>query len=164
MEARPVLSEPNDQTKKAGVETVGSILRFKGDQVWSIGPEATVYNAIALMAEKRVGSLMVLSELDIVGIVSERDYARKVILQGRSSRDTPVCAIMTCPVITVAPERTVAECLRIMTINRIRYLPVMEGSTLLGLVSIGDLVSSILAMQAFTIDQLETYIAGSYPK
>lgn len=164
MQVRQDLSALNDQAKRAGVETVDSILHVKGHQVWSIEPSATVYAAIDLMAAKRVGALIVMSNIDLVGIVSERDYARKVILQGRSSRQTPVSDIMSSPVITVTPQHTIDQCLRIMTANRIRYLPVLDGSAASGIVSIGDLVSSILSMQAHTIDQLETYISNSYPK
>jgi CBS domain-containing protein len=164
MEARPVLAELNDQTRKAGVETVGSILKAKGRHVWSISTDATVYEAIALMAEKQIGALIAMSGTDLVGIVTERDYARKVILRGRSSRDTPVCAIMSCPVVTVTPQHTVDQCLRMMTAGGIRYLPVMGAASVSGIVSIGDLVRSVLSMQAHTIDQLETYIASGYPK
>jgi CBS domain-containing protein len=164
MEPVPGLTKLSDPTKQAGVETVDSILRTKGRQVWSIAPTATVYEAIALMASKHVGALVVMDEARLVGIVSERDYARKVILQNRSSKQTPVSDIMSSPVSTVTPQCTVEECLRVMTMNRIRHLPVLEGDLVSGTVSIGDLVRSILSMQAHTIDQLETLITNTYPK
>jgi CBS domain-containing protein len=164
MTGQPRLTQFADPNKQAGVETVASILKVKGGQVWSIAPNATVYAAIALMAEKRVGSLAVQMADELVGIVTERDYARKVILQGKSSKETPVSDIMSSPVLTVTPKHTIDECLRIVTDNRIRHLPVMEQDRVVGLVSIGDLVRSILSMQAHTIDQLETYITNKYPK
>lgn len=145
------------------METIGSILRNKGSAIWSVAPETTVYDAIALMAEKRVGALLVLSADRLAGIISERDYARKVILQGRSSKETPVREVMTSSLITVTPEHTVEECLRIMTNHRIRHLPVLQQDKLAGVISIGDLVSAIISAQAQTIDQLHTYITGQYP-
>jgi CBS domain-containing protein len=144
-------------------ETITSILRGKGSAIWSVSPDATVYEAIALMAERSVGALLVLSEGQLAGIVSERDYARKVILQGRSSKDTPVHEIMTCSVITVTPDHTVDECMMIMTQHHIRHLPVMARDIVIGVVSIGDLVRSIISAQAHTINQLHTYISGAYP-
>jgi CBS domain-containing protein len=164
MTSQSRLTEFADPRKQAGVETVASILKTKGSQVWSIAPGATVYAAIALMAEKRSGSLAVLVQDELVGIITERDYARKVILQGKSSKETPVAEIMSSPVLTVEPKHTVDQCLRIVTDNRIRHLPVMAEGRVVGLVSIGDLVNSILSMQAHTIDQLETYITNKYPK
>jgi CBS domain-containing protein len=144
-------------------ENVGSILFDKGGDIWSVGPDATVYDAIAMMTEKRVGALLVVAHGALVGIVSERDYARKVILQGRSSKDTPVKEIMTRSVITVSAEHSVDECMRIMTEHRIRHLPVLKGSKLVGVVSIGDLVKVIISEQAHTIGQLHTYISNTYP-
>lgn len=145
------------------VETVRGILKGKGSEVWSLDAEATVYQAIALMAEKGIGALLVLSEGKLAGILSERDYARKVILKGKSSKATPVREIMSSPVITVTPEHTVAECMKIITTHRIRHLPVLEGEQLVGVVSIGDLVNSIISTQAATIHQLSSYISGKYP-
>ena len=145
------------------VETVRSILKSKGSQVWSIDPEATVYDALALMADKGVGALPVVTEGALVGMFSERDYARKVILKGKSSMDTRVREIMTSPVFTTAPEKTVDDCMRLMTRHRVRHLPVMDGGRLVGVVSIGDLVNAIISAQAATIDQLHAYIAGQYP-
>ena len=146
------------------METVASVLKVKGEEVWWIAPSATVYEAIALMAEKRAGALVVIDEAKLVGMVSERDYARKVILLGKSSKQTAVAEIMSYPVITVTPKHTVDECLRLVTLNRVRHLPVVEGNIIRGVVSIGDLVHSVLSMQAHTIDQLETYITNKYPK
>lgn len=145
------------------VETVRGILKGKGSEVWSLDAEATVYQAIALMAEKGIGALLVVSEGKLAGILSERDYARKVILKGKSSKATPVREIMSSPVITVTPEHTVAECMKIITTHRIRHLPVLEGEQLVGVVSIGDLVNSIISTQAATIHQLSSYISGKYP-
>jgi CBS domain-containing protein len=143
-------------------ETIASVLNNKGARIWSIDPEATILDAIALMAEKAIGALVVVSEGRLVGIISERDYARKVILQGRSSKDTHVREIMTSSVITVSPEKTVDECMRIITNNRVRHLPVMRGGEVIGVISIGDLVRAIIAEQAATIDHLHSYIAGKY--
>ena len=145
------------------VDTVRSLLKEKGKAVWALPPEATVYDAIAMMADKGVGALLVISEGRLAGIMSERDYARKVVLQGRSSKDTLLREIMSSPVLTVEPENTVDECMRIVTERHIRHLPVMEGETVVGIVSIGDLVRSIISAQAATIDQLHSYITGKYP-
>jgi CBS domain-containing protein len=144
-------------------ETVADILREKGGRIWSVAPDATVFDAIALMAEKRVGALLVLSGGTLTGIVTERDYARKVILLGKSSRDTPVEEIMTGDLVTVTPEHSVDECLRVITHHRVRHLPVLSGGNLVGLVSIGDLVNAVISEQAHTIDQLHTYIGSKYP-
>ncbi len=142
-------------------ESITSILQRKGSVVWSVRPQASVYDAIALMANKRVGALLVMSEGKLEGIISERDYARKVILQGRSSKDTLVDEIMTRSVIGVTPDHTVDECMRIVTECRIRHLPVLLGSEVVGVISIGDLVRAIISDQAYTIDQLHTYICGT---
>jgi CBS domain-containing protein len=128
-----------------------------------VAPDATVYAAIALMAEKGIGAVLVISEGRLAGIVSERDYARKVILQGRSSKETRVEEIMTSSLVTVTPDHSVDECMRIVTQNRIRHLPVLDRGDLVGIVSIGDLVNAVIADQAHTIDQLQTYIGSQYP-
>ena len=141
-------------------DTVSSVLRRKGRQVLSIAPDASVYEAIALMAENSVGALLVVSDGTLAGILSERDYARKVVLQSRSSKDTRVVDIMTCPVVTVSPANTVEECMRLMTDNRIRHLPVVEGSAIVGIVSIGDLVRSVITVQGEIIQHLQEYING----
>ena len=143
-------------------DTVSSVLRRKGRQVLSITPDASVYEAIALMAENSVGALLVVSDGVLVGILSERDYARKVVLQARSSKDTHVVDIMTTPVVTVSPANTVEECMRLMTDKRIRHLPVVEGSSIVGIVSIGDLVRSVITVQGEIIQHLQEYINGPY--
>ena len=145
------------------VESVRLILKTKGSQVWSLAPDATVYEAIVLMSKKNIGALLVVSEGKLVGIISERDYARKVILQGKSSIETLVGEIMTTPVIAVTPGHTVDECMQIMTSNHIRHLPVLEGEKLVGAISLGDLVKAIISTQAQTIQQLGNYITGKYP-
>jgi CBS domain-containing protein len=144
-------------------ETIAQILKTKGDGIWSVPSDATVYDAIAMMADKAVGALLVVEEGTLLGLISERDYARKVILQGRSSKDTRVREIMTRSLITVTPEDTVEACMRIMTQRRVRHLPVLQNSNLVGIVSIGDLVKAIISDQAHTIDQLHTYITNKYP-
>ena len=144
-------------------ETVASILRNKGREIWSIDPDQTVYDAIAMMAEKGIGALLILSEGKLIGVFSERDYARKIILQGRSSKSTRVREIMTGDPVTVTADHTVDECMRIITHHRVSHLPVMDGDRLLGVISIGDLVNAIIASQAQTIDHLHTYITGGYP-
>jgi CBS domain-containing protein len=145
------------------VDTVRLVLKQKGQNVWHISPEACVYEAIEMMAEKYVGALLVVSEGNLVGIVSERDYARKVILQGRSSKETPVKEIMTSPAVFVTPDQRVEDCLRIMTDKRIRHLPIVEDGKILGVVSIGDLVKWMVSDQQQTISQLHSYITSQYP-
>jgi len=143
--------------------TVGSILKEKGSANWCVAPRQTVYQAIEMMAEKGVGSLLVVSEGKLVGILSERDYARKVILKGKSSATTFVEEIMSSPVIFVTLQHRVDECMDIMTKQRIRHLPVMQGDRILGVVSIGDLVRSALSEQQDTIQHLHNYITAKYP-
>lgn len=140
--------------------TVNDLLRVKGTDIWSIVPDATVYEAIQLIADKGIGAVLVTEGDRVVGLFSERDYARKVILEGRSSRETPVRDVMTTELISVRPDQPVSDCMELMTENRIRHLPVMEDDKLLGLVSIGDLVKEVIAEQQFIIDQLENYISG----
>jgi len=144
------------------VETVRMILKNKGNYVWSLPPERTVYEAISMMAEKSVGTIVVLSGEQLVGIISERDYARKVILKGKLSKQTLVSEIMSSPVTTVDPDRTADECMRLMTEKRIRHLPVMDQGQLVGVVSIGDLVKAIVSVQAETIQYLSDYIGGKH--
>jgi CBS domain-containing protein len=136
------------------------LLSLKEPTVWSIEAESPVLEAIQLMADKRIGALPVMRGDELVGIVSERDYARKVILLGRSSSDTPVWQIMSSPVKTVTPEEEVHRCMEIMTEQRIRHLPVLEQGKMIGMISIGDLVKAVIDEQQQTIDQLERYIAG----
>jgi CBS domain-containing protein len=137
---------------------VSDILRSKGRQVWTITPDASVYEALQLMADKNVGALMVIDGGKLVGLFSERDYARKVILQGRSSLDTPVEAIMTRDIFAVQPQDAVEECMALMTRHRTRHLPVFDGDTLVAVVSIGDVVKYLLSEQELTINQLQGYI------
>jgi CBS domain-containing protein len=137
---------------------ISAILAHKKvSTVWSIGPNATVIDAIRLMDEKNVGALPVVENGKLVGIVSERDYTRKVILKGRSSKDTPVSDIMTKQVLTVNPSNSVTECMQIMTDKRVRHLPVLEGTNLVGILSIGDLVNWLISAQKATLDNLERY-------
>jgi CBS domain-containing protein len=140
--------------------TIRQLLDSKGHEVWAIDPDDSVYQAIERMAEKRVGALVVMSDEKLVGIVSERDYARKVILKGRSSQETPVHDIMTSKVYCARLEQSVEECMALMTQKRVRHLPVLDGNRVDGVISIGDLVKSIIAEQQFVIEQLENYISG----
>ncbi len=139
--------------------TVRQLLGKKGHEVVSISPDATVYEAIEKMAENEVGALLVLNGGKLVGIISERDYARKVILKGRQSRKTAVREVMTENVITVRPEQNVHDCMELMTEKRIRHLPVLAEDKLIGIISIGDVVKSIISNQEFMIEQLEQYIS-----
>ncbi len=139
---------------------VKQLLDQKGRAVTSIAPEASVYSAVALMAEKGIGAVLVLEQGAIAGVLSERDYARKVILQDRSSKTTTVREIMSTRVVTGRETQTVSECMALMTDKRIRHLPIMDGDTLCGMISIGDLVKAIIADQQFVISQLENYING----
>jgi CBS domain-containing protein len=145
------------------VDPVSFILRKKGTDVWSVPSDATVYDAMKMMADKDVGALLIMDGSEFVGVVSERDYARKVILQGRSSKDTPVSDIATEALITIPPECSVDEAMRIITTNRIRHLPVVCDGKVHGMISIGDLVQWISFAQDQTIEQLEHYIEGKYP-
>jgi CBS domain-containing protein len=140
--------------------TIHEILNQKGNQAWSIGPDTTVFEAIGLMAEKNVGALLVVRQGKLIGILSERDYTRKVALHGKSSKQTKVKEIISGRVISVIPSQTIEDCMRLMTEHRIRHLPVLEGDQILGVISIGDLVNWIISAQTTTIQQLQTYIAG----
>ena len=141
-------------------DTVGSILQHKGHDIWSVSPDDSVFQAIGLMADKSIGALVVIADGTLVGIISERDYARKVVLQGKSSKDTRVRDIMTSPVFSVGLNHTVDDCMRIVTNKRIRHLPVVQGEKVLGLVSIGDLVRRVISTQGETIQYLQEYIVG----
>ncbi len=140
-----------------------TLLEHKSRDVWSISPAVTVLEAIKTMAENNVGALPVVENGKLVGMISERDYTRKVMLKGRSSKDTSVGDIMTRDVITVSPDHSVSECMSIITEHRVRHLPVVDGTELVGIISIGDLVRWTIATQRMTIEQLEAYIAGGYP-
>jgi CBS domain-containing protein len=142
------------------MKTVRQLLESKGSQVISVTPDTPVFDALKVMAEKGIGAVLVLQAGKVVGIMSERDYARKVILQGRSSQATPVRDIMTERVMYARPEQTVPQCMALMTDKRIRHLPVMDGDRLIGVLSIGDLVKETISEQEFIIHQLESYIHG----
>jgi len=142
--------------------TISEILRNKGSAVWTISPEATVFEAIQLMADKNVGAVLVIEKEKLIGIITERDYTRKIALKGKSSKDSKVREILTERLVHVAPGHNVEECMRLMTEHRVRHLPVLDGGRLAGVVSIGDLVNWIISEQDTTIRQLQTYISG-YP-
>lgn len=144
-------------------DTIGLLLKQKGQNVWHISPDACVYDAIELMADKYVGALLVVSDNALIGVLSERDYARKVILQGKSSKETQVKEIMSTPPVFVTPEQTVEDAMRVMTEKHIRHLPVVGNGVILGVVSIGDMVKWIISAHEHTISQLNSYISGVYP-
>jgi len=145
------------------ISTVGDVLKRKGSHVWSISPNATVYEAIQLMADKNIGAVLVMEGEKLVGIVSERDYTRKVILKGKASKTTPVREILTNVIVSVTPHDTVEHCMQLMTDKRVRHLPVLENGRVVGMVSIGDLVNWIINVQREIIEQLRSYICGQYP-
>jgi CBS domain-containing protein len=144
------------------MKTVKDILKNKSKDIYSIAPTATVFDALKLMGEKGIGALMVMEGEEVAGIISERDYARKVILKGKTSRDTLVKEIMTHNMFSVKPENTVEECMVLMTGKRIRHIPVFDQGKFVGIVSIGDVVKSIISHQEMLIEQLSSYIAGKY--
>jgi CBS domain-containing protein len=159
---RECIPENNSQSRKGdgAMKTVMQLLQTKGQDIWSITPDALVIDALKLMAEKRVGALLVLEAGQVVGIISERDYARKVSLLGKSSKTTPVREIMTQRVVYVRPEQTIEDCMALMTDKRIRHLPVLADDQLIGVISIGDVVKAVISEQEFIIAQLENYIIG----
>jgi CBS domain-containing protein len=140
--------------------SINEILEHKGSTVWTIAPDATVFEAIQMMSDKNIGAVLVTEREKLVGIISERDYTRKVAIKGKSSKELKVRDIITDRVLSVTPNHTVEECLRLMTERRVRHLPVLDGEKIIGLVSIGDLVNWIISAQSTTIQQLETYISG----
>jgi CBS domain-containing protein len=145
------------------MKRVAQILRSKSDQaVYTVAPTVSVFDALKLMAEKNIGALLIVEGETIVGMLSERDYARKVILMGRSSKDTPIRDIMTSPVLYVSPRQSTEECMALMTESRLRHLPVLDDGELVGLISIGDLVKDIISEQSFVIEQLQYYISGQH--
>jgi CBS domain-containing protein len=139
---------------------ISSLLHHKGAAVWSVAPEATVFEAIKLMANKNVGALLVMSGDKVDGVISERDYTRKVMLQGKSSKETRVREILSSHVVSVTPNQSVEDCMKLMTENRVRHLPVLDGQKVVGIISIGDLVNWTISAQDATIAQMEQYIAG----
>ncbi len=143
------------------MDQVWQLLENKGHDVWTIGPDAMVYQALQLMADKDIGALVVLDGSEVVGIFSERDYARKVVLHGKTSTETPVREVMSSRVLYVRPEQSVADCMALMTDKHIRHLPVIDGGRLVGLISIGDVVKALISQQDFIITQLENYITSS---
>jgi CBS domain-containing protein len=143
-------------------DTISEILSHKGPQVWTVSPDTMVFDAIQLMADKNIGALIVTEQGKLVGIMSERDYTRKIALKGKSSKQTTVREIISGKVVSASPSHTVEDCMRLMTDHRVRHLPVLDGDRILGIVSIGDLVNWIISAQTTTIHQLQTYITG-YP-
>jgi CBS domain-containing protein len=142
------------------MQTVNQLLRVKGNQFFSVAPTDSVLRAMEMMAEREVGALLVMNQSSLLGVISERDYARKVILKHRTSHDTPVSDIMTAPALTVTPQDTVHHCMQLMTEHRFRHLPVVDSGRVVGVLSIGDLVKAVIEEQTAHIEQLERYIAG----
>lgn len=142
------------------MQSVQDILNSKGTEVWSVKPDDIIYDAIKLMADKGIGALLVMEDGKLVGIVTERDYARKVVLEGKSSREARIHEVMTTKVLCVPPERTIDECMALMTDKRIRHLPVLNHKQVVGFISIGDLVKAVISEQKVLIDQLQHYISG----
>ena len=145
------------------METIRELLASKGSEMWSIAPDKKVYDALALMAFRNVGALLVMEDGKLVGLLSERDYARKIILKGKTSKDTPVAEIMVRHVVCVRPEQTICDCMTLMTEHRVRHTPVMDNDKVVGMVSIGDVVKAIISNQGFLIEQLQTYVMGCAP-
>ena len=145
------------------IGNVEAILKEKGHRIWSVGPDASVFEAIQLMAKKNIGALLVMEDERLLGMMTERDYARKIALLSKQSRETPVHEIFTSMLITVNRDESVKECMRLMVEHRVRHLPVVDGEKVVGILSIGDLVNWIINAQSAAIDQLESYIAGKYP-
>ena len=142
--------------------TIAQLLNTKGNQIWSVEPKATIFEALEIMSEKEIGALLVMEDGKLTGIFSERDYARKVILKGKSSKETPVGELMTKKVFYMDPQKTINDCMAMMTAKRIRHVPVIEDNQVVGIVTIGDVVNQIISEQEVTINHLENYITGSH--
>ena len=142
--------------------TIAQLLNTKGNQVWSVEPKATIFKALEIMSEKEIGALLVMEDGKLTGIFSERDYARKVILKGKSSKETQVGELMTKKVFYMDPQKTINDCMAMMTAKRIRHVPVIENNQVVGIVTIGDVVNQIISEQEVTINHLENYITGSH--
>ena len=142
--------------------TIAQLLNTKGNQVWSVEPKATIFKALEIMSEKEIGALLVMEDGKLTGIFSERDYARKVILKGKSSKETPIGELMTKKVFYMDPQKTINDCMAMMTAKRIRHVPVIEDNQVMGIVTIGDVVNQIISEQEVTINHLENYITGSH--
>ena len=142
--------------------TIAQLLNTKGDQIWSIEPKATIFEALEIMSEKEIGALLVMEDGKLTGIFSERDYARKVILKGKSSKETPVGELMTKKVFYIDSQKTINDCMAMMTAKRIRHVPVIEDNQVMGIITIGDVVNQIISEQEVTINHLENYITGSH--
>ena len=142
--------------------TIAQLLNAKGDQIWSVEPKATIFEALEIMSEKEIGALLVMEDGKLTGIFSERDYARKVILKGKSSKETAVGELMTKKVFYIDPQKTINDCMAMMTAKRIRHVPVIEDNQVVGIVTIGDVVNQIISEQEVTINHLENYITGSH--
>tara|TARA_B100000315_G_scaffold178338_1_gene166997 strand:+ start:34 stop:468 length:435 start_codon:yes stop_codon:yes gene_type:complete len=142
--------------------TIAQLLKTKGDQIWSVKPKKTIFKALEIMSEKEIGALLVMEDGKLTGIFSERDYARKVILKGKSSKETPVGELMTKKVFYIDSQKTINDCMAMMTAKRIRHVPVIEDNQVMGIVTIGDVVNQIISEQEVTINHLENYITGSH--
>ena len=142
--------------------TIAQLLNAKGDQIWSVEPKATIFEALEIMSEKEIGALLVMEDGKLAGIFSERDYARKVILKGKSSKETPVGELMTKKVFYIDSQKTINDCMVMMTAKRIRHVPVIEDNQVMGIITIGDVVNQIISEQEVTINHLENYITGSH--
>ena len=143
--------------------TIGEILQTKPREIWCVDPSSTVFEAIGQMADKNIGALLVMDGEQLRGVISERDYTRKVALRGKSSRETKVHEILSAPLVAASRDTTVEECMRLMTEHRVRHVPVLEHNRVVGVVSIGDLVNWIISAQSLAITQVESYISGQYP-
>ena len=142
--------------------TIPQLLNVKGNQIWSVEPKATIFEALEIMSEKEIGALLVMEDGKLTGIFSERDYARKVILKGKSSKETPVGELMTKKVFYIDSQKTINDCMAMMTAKRIRHVPVIEDNQVMGIITIGDVVNQIISEQEVTINHLENYITGSH--